>query len=61
MAAPALSHIHDPLELTRKRAVLFSARIQYGPETQPIREAAIDRLVEHDLLILDRESGLTLA
>ena len=57
MAAPSLSLAPDPLEIARQRAVLFSARIQYGPETQPIRERAIDRLVEQDLLISDSESG----
>src|SRR5689334_14154531 len=58
MAAPSLSSFApDPIEIARQRAVLFSARIQYGPETQPIRERAIDRLVEQDLLISDCESG----
>jgi hypothetical protein len=61
MAAPATSSISDPFEIARRRLVLFSARVQYGPETQPIREHAIERLIEHDLLLADGTSGQTLA
>ena len=47
-------------DIARKRSILFSARIRFSPETQPVRDTAIDKIIEHDLLIADREEGLTL-
>ena len=61
MAAPSYTAPFESPELIRKRALLYSVRIRYGPETQPIREAAIDRIVQQLLLAGDSESGLTSA
>ena len=47
-------------DIARKRSILFCARIRFSPETQPIRETAIDKIIEQNLLIADSESGLTL-
>lgn len=41
------------------RALLFSLRIQHSPQAQPLRESAIDRIVERDLLLAGRDRGLT--
>jgi hypothetical protein len=61
MAAPSYTALSESPELIRKRALLYSVRIRYCPETQPIREAAIDRIVQQLLLAGDNESGLTSA
>jgi hypothetical protein len=47
-------------DITRKRAILFSARVQFSPEMQPIQETAIDKLIEQSLFIGDRAEGLTI-
>jgi len=43
-------------ELTEKRAILLSTRLRFAPEAQSIREAAIDRMVERALLLVDDPS-----
>jgi hypothetical protein len=50
----------DMNELARKRSILFSARIQFSPETQAVRETAIDKIIEQNLLVADCAEGLTL-
>lgn len=47
-------------DIARKRSVLFSARIRFSPETQPVRETAIDKILEQNLLVADGDRGLTL-
>lgn len=47
-------------EMARKRSILFSARIRFSPETQPVRDTAIDRIIEQNLLIAQSDEGLTL-
>jgi len=42
-----------------RRLVLLSAKIQFSPETQPIKETAIDKIVEQGLLLSDDRNGLT--
>src|SRR5579863_3213769 len=59
MAAPSFSAPLESPEVIRKRALLYSVRLRYGPETQPIREAAIDKIVQQLLLAGDNETGLT--
>lgn len=46
--------------IAHKRSVLFSARIRFSPETQPVRDTAIDKIIEQNLLIADYDEGLTL-
>ncbi len=53
---PPLSTSED---IARKRSVLLSARIRFSPETQPVRETAINKIVEQNLLVADREGGIT--
>jgi predicted nucleic acid-binding protein len=43
-----------------RRSILFSARVRYSPQGQPIRETAIDKIMEQNLLIVDSDAGLTL-
>lgn len=50
-------HIND---IARKRAILFSARVQFSPELQPIKETAIDKLIEQSLFVGFQGDGLTL-
>ena len=45
--------------IASKRLVLFSARMRFSPETQPVRETAIENILEQNLLLAD-ESGITL-
>lgn len=47
-------------DIAQKRAVLFSARMQFSPETQPVKDTAIDRYVEQVLLLGDSGSGMSL-
>jgi hypothetical protein len=46
-------------DLARKRSVLVSARIRLAPESQPVRETAIDKILEQNLLSLDVTTGIT--
>lgn len=50
----------DISEIARKRSILFSARIRFSPETQPVIETAIDKIIEQNLLIAGCDIGLTL-
>jgi len=43
----------DQLNLKERRLLLFSTRIRFAPQTQPIRETAIDKIVEQNLLLCD--------
>ena len=52
--------VMDINEIIKKRSILFSTRMQFSPKTQPIRESAIDKIIEQNLLILDNDKGLTL-
>ncbi len=42
-----------------KRAILLSARFRFAPESQPIKEAEIDKIVEQCLLLANSDKGLT--
>ena len=44
-------------DILRKRSVLFSFRMRFSPETQPVRQAAIDKMVEQSLVLADYEVG----
>lgn len=48
------------MDITCKRSILFAARIRFSPETQPVKDSAIDKIIEQNLLIADIEKGLTL-
>lgn len=50
----------DVSEIARKRSMLFSARIRFSPEVQPVRDTALDKIMEQNLLIADCDGGLTL-
>ena len=47
-------------DIAHKRSILFSARIRFSPEIQPVRDTAIDKIIEQNLLVADYEGGLTL-
>lgn len=46
-------------DIAIQRSILFSARIRFSPETQPIKETAIDKIVEQNLLVAHSEEGMT--
>ena len=47
-------------DIARKRSALFSVRVCFSPETQPIRETAIEKIVEQNMLVVDSEKGISL-
>jgi hypothetical protein len=47
-------------DLAHKRAVLFSARVQFSPEMQPVHQTAIDKLIEQSLFVGHQPNGLTI-
>lgn len=46
--------------ILQKREFLFNIRLRFSPETQPIKNTAIDTIVEQILFGSDREEGLSL-
>ncbi len=53
------SRCDDHLDVGRRRQLLFSARMRFSPETQSIREQAVDRIIEQNLALCDDEVGLS--
>jgi len=47
-------------DISIKRAILFSARARFSPQLQSVRETAIDKIIEQNLLIADCKEGLTI-
>ena len=47
-------------DIATQRSILLSSRIQFSPEIQPIKETAIDKIVEQNLLVSHSETGMTL-
>jgi len=43
----------DQFQIKERRLLLFSTRIRFTPHTQPIRETAIDKILEQNLLLCD--------
>ena len=39
--------------IEEKRSFLFSTRIRFSPQLQPVRETAIDKIMEQNLLLAD--------
>jgi len=44
-------------DILRKRSLLFSFRMRFSPQTQPVRQAAIDKILEQSLVLADYEVG----
>lgn len=42
----------------KNRSILFTTRIRFSPEVQPVKETAIDKILEQNLLFFDK--GMTL-
>lgn len=47
-------------DIAIKRSILLSVRMRFSIETQPIKEAAIDNIIEQNLLVSDCLEGLAL-
>lgn len=48
-----------PIEdITRKRSILLTTRLQFSPELQPIKESGIDKVIEQILFASATEKGL---
>lgn len=52
------THTTPAFEMQTKRLLLFSTKIRFSPETQPLRDTAIDKLIEQSLLLSD--DGMTM-
>ena len=52
--------IEQPLSIADRRSILFSARMRYASEIQPVREVAVDKIVEQNLLLAEKPEGLSL-
>jgi hypothetical protein len=50
---------NDPCMIARKRSMLLSTRLRFAPQVQPLRETAIDKILEQNLLIADDDEGVT--
>lgn len=47
-------------DILQKREMLFTVRTRFSPQTQPVKETAIDKIIEQNLLLSDSKNGLTL-
>ena len=47
-------------DIKQKREMLFTLKIRFSSHTQPIKEAAIDKIVEQDLFLCDQAKGVKL-
>lgn len=50
----------DMDQLAEKRALLLATRMQFAPETQSLRDAAMERIVEQVLLLADPQTRLSI-
>ncbi len=48
------------VDIVQKRAMLSTIRMRFSPQLQPIKEAAIDKMIEQQLYVTDKKTGLTL-
>jgi hypothetical protein len=46
-------------DMTAKRSLIFSTRLRFSPQTQKIRDTALDRIVEQAFLLTHTDRGLT--
>jgi len=49
----------DTCSIIDKRALVFAARMRFSPQSQMIRDVALDKIIEQQLVILDREEGVS--
>ena len=47
-------------DITRKRSILLTTRMRFSPQIQPVKESAIDKIVEQILFAADTKDGLSL-
>ena len=55
----AQSILMQTSQIATKRSLLLSARLQFSPQTQPIRETAIEKIIEQTLFAATSQVGLT--
>ena len=46
-------------DIMRKRSILLTARLRFSPQIQPIKETAIDNMIEQILFAANNEKGLS--
>lgn len=46
-------------DITRKRAMLLTARMRFSPQIQPVRETATDKIIEQILFVTPSQKGLS--
>lgn len=49
----------DTCSIIDKRALVFAARMRFSPQSQIIRDVALEKIIERQLVILDREGGVS--
>ena len=47
-------------DITRKRSILLTTRVRFSPQIQPVKESAIEKIVEQILFVTDTEEDLSL-
>lgn len=46
--------------ILQKREMLFTVKTRFSPQTQPVKETALEKIIEQNLLLSDSKNGLTL-
>ena len=49
----------DTCSIIDKRALVFAARMRFSPQSQLVRDTALEKIIERQLVILDRDEGVT--
>src|SRR4030042_527353 len=52
--------MEDLMEGHDKKALLLSVRMRFSPEAQPIRELAIEKIIEQNMILADATLGLSI-
>lgn len=47
-------------DIARKRAILLTAKLRFSPHTQPVKETALDKIIEQILSVVDAGRSLSL-
>lgn len=60
MSAKGLISMNGIDDIVRKRSILLTARLRFSPQIQPIKETALDKMIEQILSVTESERGLSL-
>lgn len=48
------------MDVLTKKSIVLSVRMRFSPEAQPLRELAIERILEQNMLVADADKGLSI-